>query len=990
MNTLRFTKVTFAMVILVIVSTSVFSQDIDDVSLAPKKPWYSSLKLRKPAARVDEAIGVMSKGQLNNLTMNYGQITDTRLEDPGNRPSKDFYNFRYPKTEPYGSMIDDFAVLFAVRQNSKNGDNGNVIDGFSANGNEDWVAKDGSLGATHYDGSGAEPMLTYVDGTTPYLATSDIPVTWPIDGNGEHFWPGYFRRDPVTGAVYDDEFVSDRDVYGVYTDASNVQGDPLGIEIEQMAYCYGRSYAEDFQFYEFFIHNTSSTTIDSAWFGMYSDPDCSDYGQETLFTPAGHGMKDQYPILINRDIDGDLDAANVPNNAGRLEDMDFGIIVLETPLDMGVTDFHYYVDTGPTADEDLWPVISSDPSDPDIAIQKSEFFHGSDPKIDDLSTITTGSDYVYIVATGPFSIAPGDTLKWTIAVVVGDTDEDFMKNSDMAIKMFEAGFVGPSAPPGPEVKAISNDQSVMLYWDNSPETIADPSSGELDFEGYKVYRSEDGGVTWGDEITDYEGNVIGYVPLAQYDMDNDIQNADPITPSNYLGNNSGLKYMYVDNTTLNGIEYSYTVTSYDRGDPDNLIPSYESAKGTSEAEKTFVNVIPSPKPIGYTAGEASTVHQVSGIGQGTVDFEIIDPEQYSQYKTDNDYSIDPDFTIVFDGFPAATFSVLDGSKNTVLKDNMVINFGSKAIVETIGLGVEIESTQKLGEIYSVTDGTGKDISAIGSTDDSDSWGISVTNITQSAIATRVQDYEIRFTDTGSWVYSRDRTQPLALFEVPFEIWRTSPEEVQVVGVYVDSNGDSAFGAGEDAYIVDVPYPASPPVAGDSLKGFDPATFFPGKWPLKFSYWVSDTLGSLPISSQKTTVSYHSAFSDGSGFDTTSTYSVGDVLTFSISEPSVDHSFEADNLGQVKVVPNPYVVTSLFDPMENVSSLKFMYLPEECDILIYTVSGTKVKEIHHDNGTGTENWNITNTFGQQISYGVYYYIVTTPGGDQISGKLAIIR
>ena len=44
----------------------------------PKPP-----SLKKPTARIDEAIGVMTKGQLCNLTMNYGQISDTRLEDPG-------------------------------------------------------------------------------------------------------------------------------------------------------------------------------------------------------------------------------------------------------------------------------------------------------------------------------------------------------------------------------------------------------------------------------------------------------------------------------------------------------------------------------------------------------------------------------------------------------------------------------------------------------------------------------------------------------------------------------------------------------------------------------------------------------------------------------------------------------------------------------------------------------------------------------------------
>jgi len=982
----------FIKVILTIIAVSVFvsAQEIDDVSKAPKKPWYSKIKLNKPAARIDEAIGVMNKGQLCNLTMNYGQITDTRLEDPGNNPSKDFYNFRYPKTEPYGSMVDDFALLFGVRKNSKNGNNGNVVDGFSSNGNEDWIAKNGSLGATHYDGSGKDPMLKYVDGTTPYLAHSDIPVTWPIDADGNHFWPGYFRRDRTSGYVYPDEFVSDRDVYAVYTDDSNVQGDPMGIEIEQMAYCYGRSYADDFQFYEFFIHNTSSITIDSAWIGMYQDPDCSDYGQETLFSPAGYSLNDQYPIIINRDIDGDLGAATVPNNDGRAEDMDYGIIYLETPRDMGITDFHYYTDTGPTADEELWPIMSSDINDPDLALIKSEFFHGSDTRIDDLNTITSGGDWVYIISTGPFTLAPGDTLKWTIAVVVGDTDDDFIKNSEMAIKMFEAGFVGPSAPPGPGLRVVPGDQSAILYWDNSAEMKPDPSTGELDFEGYKIYRSEDGGVTWGDEITDYQGNVIGYVPLAQFDKANLVSGVDPITPTNFLGENTGLKYSFVDTEVLNGITYSYTVTSYDRGDLDAGIPSYESSKGTSAAEKSFVDVVPAPPPIGYMPGEVSATQQISGIGEGTVSFEIIDSDQYIDFKSENGYTVDPSFKISFDGFPATTYSVWDESANSVLKADMEVNFGSTYIVEDIGLKIKIESSQLIGSIRSITDGAGKDLAPAGALDTTDSWSVSVTNVPTSSTASRVQGYEIRFTDTGSWVYTQSRTQPIAMFWVPMEVWRTSPEEVQIVGSYKDKDADGAFSAGDDLYVCDVLYPSSTPIAGDSLKGFDPLGFFPGKWPMKLVYTVANTLGSLPVSGQKTIINYHSAYSDGSGFENTSAYFTGDVLRFSLSDPSVDNSLEAGALSDVKVVPNPYVVTSLFDPMENVSSLKFMYLPEECDIQIFSMSGTKVKELNHTDGTGIENWNLTNTFGQEISYGVYYYLITTPGGDQKSGKLAIVR
>ncbi|OPX33633.1 hypothetical protein B1H10_05425, partial [candidate division KSB1 bacterium 4484_188] len=52
--------------------------EVDDIQLQ-KKPQ----KFTKPLGVADEAVGVMDKGQLQNLTMNYGQLTDTRYEDRG-------------------------------------------------------------------------------------------------------------------------------------------------------------------------------------------------------------------------------------------------------------------------------------------------------------------------------------------------------------------------------------------------------------------------------------------------------------------------------------------------------------------------------------------------------------------------------------------------------------------------------------------------------------------------------------------------------------------------------------------------------------------------------------------------------------------------------------------------------------------------------------------------------------------------------------------
>jgi hypothetical protein len=966
------------------------------LSAQEKRNWDSdgapqAKARKKPTARLDEAIGVMNKGMLCNLTMNYGQISDTRLEDPGNNPTDVFYNFRYPKTMPYGSMVDDFALVFAVEKNSKNGNNGNVIDGYTSNGNEDWVAKDGSLGKTHYDGRGADPLLLYVDGSTPYLAHSDLPQTWPMNKAGEHFWPGYFRRDAATGKIFENEFVSDRDVYAVFTDGKNVQGDVIGLEVEMMAYCYGRVYAEDFQFYEFFIHNTSGATIQQAWIGIYQDPDCSDYGQELIITPPGYTFNDQYPVLMMRDFSGDIGAATLPNPAGRLEDMNFGIVILETPNNIGATDFHYFIDPGPTFDEQIWPIISSQKTDPDIASISAEYFHGDNPRLDDVNLIAAGQDFVFIIASGPFDLAPNEMVKYTIGVIAGDTDADFIKNVEMATQMFEKGFVGPAAPPGPRLSAVPGDRKVTLYWDKSSELKPDPLSGELDFEGYKIYRSEDGGVTWGKPITNANGDVIGYVPLAQFDKDNAFLGYDPVNPTNFLGNNTGLQYVYVDRNVINGINYSYTVTAYDHGDPAADIPSFETAKGVGSAEKHFVEITPRPDPLALQDAAAYDLSQITGKGRGEIQIEVVDPVQYLAYKNSKQYASDPIFKMIFEGFPATKFSLYDATAmSSLIRQSLNFQDDLLPIIDDLGIKLTITSQQQIGGIQAIADETGKDVFGSGKFDHTNSWYLTGKELTTASLEARTNNYELRFTSQGSIAYSPGK-KVTALMQVPFEIWRIYPDTAQVICEYNDKNKNLLFEEKEFIYISNDLYPATKPSIGDTL-----TINFPASVPIQISFEKAPATatnpegGRLPTEGQKVVITSNCSFSDGTGFDPNSMASKGDVFTFSMRQATVDKSLEGDLLDQVKVVPNPYVVTSLFDPRQNVHSLKFMYLPAQCDITIYSLSGVKIKEIHHDDNTGIENWNMTNDFGQDISFGVYVYVVATSEGKNKVGKFAIIK
>ncbi len=935
-------------------------EESDDIQLQGNHP-----ALKKPSSFADEAVGVMDKGQLQNLTMNYGQITDTRYEDVGNAPTQYFFDFRYPRKN-FTGLCDDFSILFAVPENTLNGNNGNVIEAWTDNDNEDFIAKDGSYGQTHYnpaiDPNPHAPLLYPPDNpTTPYLAHSDLLATWPVDETGQPFWPGYFRRDPVTGLEYPDEFASDRDIYAVFDDSHNQRGNPIGIEIEMMAYCYGRPYADKFQFYEFFIHNKSGRHLDSCYVGYYMDPDCSDHGEEILLLSDPLFNDPNLPdAILDRDFDGDIGGATRPNARGVLEDYSFGIAILETPKDMGVTTFHYYDDPGPTADEILWPIISNNPTDPDIGMFADLYFHGSNPNIDDVQLMTQPSDPVFIVATGPFAMEPDEMVKSTIVVAVGENDADFYKQIAQAEQMYQFKFVGPSAPPAPKLSAVPGDREVNLYWTSTPETTQDPFTKDIDFEGYRIYRSEDNGQTWGTEVNDALGNLIGYVPLTQFDLDNGITGFDPRNPVVYLGDDTGLKHSFVDNTVKNGIKYSYTIVSYDRG--DSIIYSLESARGTSTADQNFISVTPTPNFLGKSPAELENVTQIQGNGKGDIDFRIVDDRIL---KSDL-------YEIRFNGTPATSFDLINITTAQTLLTNAPLNFDDIAVVE--GFTLAVSSEQKIGGIKKVTDAYDFDVLGQGKVDSSGSWFVTLSTFPSASPESKTHDFEIRFTQQGAIAYSwGPPTSSIAAFPVGFEVWDVTGDVDQQVCFQVkDDNTNQQWEEGELIFIIRDPYPD--PNLGDPII----ATF-----PDNFVYQVNilnapgDSLRIPPQTGDKVVIeSYRSVSED-------------DIFNFNFKKAGFNPDLV--NLSDIRVVPNPYIVGAAWEELQNVHQVRFMYLPPVCTINIYTVSGEKVNTIDRNNyETGDELFNLVNISNQALAFGVYVYVVTTPDGKKETGKFAIIR
>jgi hypothetical protein len=124
----------------------------------------------------------------------------------------------------------------------------------------------------------------------------------------------------------------------------------------------------------------------------------------------------------------------------------------------------------------------------------------------------------------------------------------------------------------------------------------------------------------------------------------------------------------------------------------------------------------------------------------------------------------------------------------------------------------------------------------------------------------------------------------------------------------------------------------------------------------------------------------------------------DTLSFTTLAPSIDNEVAKADMGKIKVVPNPYIVTNSWEPHNPYSSgrgdrqLHFIHLPAKCIIKIFNVRGQLVNTLEHDNplNDGTEIWNMLSKDNLEISYGIYIYHIQTVGVGEKIGKFVVLK
>lgn len=995
----------------------------------------------KTHSSVERGIGLMDKGQVANYLGNYGILSNYH----------EYFNdaVHWP-TAANTSTQYCFGLGLVVATK------GNVITSVISGPSEkvDWSPKAGSRGKI-YSGDVIAPPPD----ETPFLASSDNPETWPqgyfdkqgawVSTPGKRHWPGHFRIDidPASsnyGKEASGEFVSDRDIYSVFDDNDNSSSKgKVGIEVEETAYSYGRPYAEDMLFWDFTIHNKSGHQLDSVYVGYIA-----------IFRPD-YDNKDMVNIvdgnLFDANSNGDFvyvwDANNTKDGAWAGDPSPLGIAglnILETPKNMGVTDFHFFSrDVTPKIDEEMWPIISSNPNDPNLTIPKA-IFHGSNRRMDTThpdslkAYYSDGAPINYFIMTGPFSMSPDSSVKSSVALIMGNSGlipnkpdtTDLMQNVRIAQQMYKRKFQGSGAPQTPKVTANAGDKQVRLAWDSDAENSRDVLTGKENFEGYKIYRSDDLGKTWGSLVTDSYGNVIGYKPIKIFDRIDGIKGPDPAFNQS-LGDDTGLKHSYVDEHLVNGVEYWYCVTSYTKGNQksDSLEQSYQSALGHSTMQPNTVSAVPGvnaqnyipPKYYDPQTNTSGAIPSIGGISQGLVKVDIIKPElitgdNYLVTFVDSVKQVVGNKTEYVLGFNLYRISAVTNDTTLLLDhhlfsdntgDNLPIVDGFRLTVLNSPSGVESIGWTKVKGDTCTFDWRTKPVPKYRSRPP--------TQIIPETIYT-LDDYRITVDTTASgglWALWYDfftgaKQDTLQHLPLKVEIVTDSAHPIDVsAGTWLL---EFAVKAPWDTYRVNY-YSALGWDIVPGGRGYTAAS--PGYYEM---YTDVLDLEQMKVNAATHDTTYTGLYLFTNNFpdvyvnadgDTVRRHAVppshGDQFTVRTYKPfrkEIRYEFntqklkfsksENGSLDKIRVVPDPYVVANIWEVNQFGKKLMFNHLPNECTISIFTVAGDRIADIKHNDNNGYEFWNMRTYNDQYIAYGLYIYVVSTEDGQKKVGKFLVIK
>ena len=94
------------------------------------------------------------------------------------------------------------------------------------------------------------------------------------------------------------------------------------------------------------------------------------------------------------------------------------------------------------------------------------------------------------------------------------------------------------------------------------------------------------------------------------------------------------------------------------------------------------------------------------------------------------------------------------------------------------------------------------------------------------------------------------------------------------------------------------------------------------------------------------------------------------------------------MDNVRVVPNPYVISTIWETSWNEHVIQFTGLSQKATVRIFNSSGELIKTLYKEGDSSILEWNLKNEYEQQVAPGVYFYLIDSPIGSA-KGKFFVI-
>lgn len=294
------------------------------------------------------------------------------------------------------------------------------------------------------------------------LEDEDLPNGLDDDGDG--------LVDEDFAAFGDQQFVGTYNDLEAAIQAQFPDHTPLGINVVQRSIQWGGPLSEDFIGFDFTITNVGVEQLDQVYLGLFSDSDIGPRGLPGISdndfagfvsTMAATSDGSMVPVRIAYMYDGPS-SNHVDGYVGWvLCGHSTDPTGVAAPIEPGVTGFQcmtgnaaFELGGDPVNDAERYQLLSAHAVDPDVPQ-----FHAS--------------DYRVLMSSGPFtSLAPGESLSYQVALVLGTGLDEMIANAAEAVATYRGKAYDRDGDPG-------NGAEFVVPWLRAEDAPVSASSGRL-------------------------------------------------------------------------------------------------------------------------------------------------------------------------------------------------------------------------------------------------------------------------------------------------------------------------------------------------------------------------------------------------------------------------------------------------------------------------------------------------------------------------------